>query len=117
MYEYNAVITSVYDGDTATCTLDLGFGIHITKAKLRLHGINTAELRGGTAEEKERGYAARDWLRDQIMDKKVRVRSKKKGKYGRYLAVIWQLDSKGEVVGDSLNDRLIELGHATAYLV
>lgn len=114
MYEYNAEIASVYDGDTCTATIDLGFGIHIRKAKLRLLGVNTPEIRGVEPEIRQQGLAARDWLRTEILGKRVRVLSKKKGKYGRYLVVIWKLQD-GEPEPESLNDALIRTGHATPY--
>ena len=46
MYEYCAKVVSVYDGDTITVDIDLGFGIVLKKQKLRLLGINTPEVRG-----------------------------------------------------------------------
>ena len=33
MYEYKAIITSVYDGDTVTANIDLGFGVVLKKTK------------------------------------------------------------------------------------
>ena len=46
MYEYRATVISVYDGDTITVDIDLGFGIVLRKQKLRLYGLNTPEVRG-----------------------------------------------------------------------
>ncbi len=45
MYEYKAKIIEVYDGDTFTFEVDLGFSITV-KEKIRLAGINTPEVRG-----------------------------------------------------------------------
>lgn len=50
-YTYQAKIISVYDGDTCTAVIDLGFRISF-EIKLRLAGINTPELRG---EERDKG--------------------------------------------------------------
>ena len=44
-YFYKAKIISVYDGDTVTAVMDLGFNI-TNKIKIRLHGINAPEIRG-----------------------------------------------------------------------
>ena len=113
MYEYNVIITSVYDGDTVTGDVDLGFGIWIRKQKFRLIGIDTPEIRTKDKEEKARGYAARDRLRELILGKHVRIRSFGKGKYGRWLVDIFieEVDTR------SVNQMLILEGHAQHYLV
>ena len=107
MYNYKAHIKAVYDGDTVTAVVDLGF-LHYQEMKLRLYGIDTPEMRG---EEREQGIIVRDIVRELILDKEVEIHTKKdkQGKYGRYLATII-LD---EV---NINDWLVENGHAKVYL-
>lgn len=85
LYTYKAIVTKVYDGDTITVNIDLGLKTWIYGEKLRLYGINAPEVRGM---ERESGLLARDWLREQILDKEVVIETIKdrKGKYGRYLA-------------------------------
>jgi micrococcal nuclease len=90
MYEYNAEIIDVYDGDTMTFLVDLGFSITV-KEKLRLAGINTPEVRGP---EKENGYKVRDYVKKLILGKKVKIRVYKKGKFGRYIAEVILPDGK-----------------------
>lgn len=109
MYTYKAKIIGVYDGDTVTALVDLGF-LHFQEMKLRLYGIDTPELRGS---EKEEGKKVRDIVRDMILDKEVTIRSykDKQGKYGRYLANII-LEN-----GLDLNQWLVENGHAKPYLL
>lgn len=87
MYEYNAKIISIYDGDTVTAEVDLGFNVTITE-KFRLVRINAPEVRG---EEREDGLKSRDRLRELILNKNVIIKTLKdrKGKYGRYLAEIY----------------------------
>ena len=51
-YIYKAEVVSVYDGDTITVDIDLGFNVVLRKQKIRLGGINTPEIRG---EEREEG--------------------------------------------------------------
>lgn len=104
MYVYRARITSVYDGDTVTADVDLGFSVWAHGEKLRLYGLDAPELRGS---EREQGLISRDWLREQILDKDVFIRTvaDKKGKYGRYLAEIF-LD------GININDQLVAEGLA-----
>ncbi len=108
MYDYRALITDVYDGDTCTATIDLGFNIKQAKIKLRLHEINAPEIRGDT---RLKGRASRDYLRTIILNKEVEIRTRKdsKGKYGRYIAEIW-IDLDGEKI--YVNNLLVEKGHA-----
>lgn len=73
MYQYKAEIIDVYDGDTVTAVVDLGF-LHFQEMKLRLYGIDTPELRG---EEREQGLVVRDILRGLILDKEVEIHSYK----------------------------------------
>jgi micrococcal nuclease len=75
----------VYDGDTFTFEIDLGFDIKVT-SKLRLYGIDTPEMRGS---DKELGKIVRDYVRDEILDKDVEVVVHKKGKFGRYVADVF----------------------------
>ena len=107
MYNYKAKIIDVYDGDTVTAMLDLGF-LHFQEMKLRLYGIDTPELRG---EEREQGIIVRDILREMVLGKEVTIRSykDKQGKYGRYLANIILED------GLEVNQWLVDNGHAKEY--
>jgi endonuclease YncB( thermonuclease family) len=106
MYNYKAKILDVYDGDTVTALVDLGF-LHFQEMKLRLYGIDTPELRG---EERDKGIIVRDIVRDMILDKEVEIHSykDKQGKYGRYLANII-------VDGVDVNQWLVDNGHAKPY--
>ena len=110
-YVYNAEVVSVYDGDTCTVILDLGLNVRV-KAKIRLHGIDTPEMRGGTVSTKKAAVTARDYVRDQILGEVVRVHSIKKGKYGRLVSIVWQLDADGIPVSESINDALVRLNMA-----
>ncbi|MBB3123838.1 micrococcal nuclease [Mesoflavibacter sabulilitoris] len=107
MYNYKAKIIDVYDGDTVTAMVDLGF-LHFQEMKLRLYGIDTPELRG---EEREQGIIVRDILREMVLGKEVTIRSykDKQGKYGRYLANIILED------GLEVNQWLVDNGHAKEY--
>lgn len=107
MYNYKAKIIAVYDGDTVTAQVDLGF-LHFQVMKLRLFGIDTPELRG---EEREQGLVVRDIVREMILDKEVEIESykDKQGKFGRYLATI-------KIDGLDLNQWLVDNGHAEVYV-
>ena len=113
LYLYKATVTKVYDGDTVTVDIDLGFSVVLRK--LRLLGIDTPEMRGGTVESKSDAKQSRDYVREKCLGKEVYVESRKKGKYGRYLAIIWTIEDgkKSEI---SINDLLIENNLAVEYM-
>ena len=112
MYEYRAHVTSVYDADTITVSIDLGFKAELRGVKLRLFGIDAPEVRG---KERPEGLKARDWLREQILDKSIRIKSHDGkalgvGKYGRWLAELFPID--GGPDARSFNQLLVESGYA-----
>ena len=109
MYEYRAFVRKVYDGDTITCDIDLGFNMIMRNQKLRLLGINTPEVRGKSREE---GLKVRDIVRSRISNKWIVIKTKrdKKGKYGRWLAEVFEPG-----VDESLNSWLLLEGHAVEY--
>jgi len=118
LYLYKAKIVGVYDGDTYTALVDLGFGI-TTQMKLRAFGIDTPEMRG---DEKIEGKRVRDYVRNLILSKEVVIRTvkDKKGKYGRYLAEVFfkfYTDDNGEVHWVNLNQHLIERNDAKIFLL
>lgn len=61
MYEYRAFVRKVYDGDTVTVDIDLGFDVVLQKQKIRLLRINAPEVRG---EQRQEGLKSRDALRE-----------------------------------------------------
>jgi micrococcal nuclease len=117
-FGYHAIILpeDVYDGDSCTADIDLGLGVWLHRQKLRLLGVDTAELRGAS---KAAGVAARDFVRDLLPeDGVVLLRThkgrRKKGKYGRWLIEIWIERSPQQLV--CVNDELLRAGHAVRYL-
>ena len=113
-YYYIAEVISVYDGDTCTCVVDLGFKTFL-RVKVRLLGIDTPEIRTKDLDEKKKGYEARDWLRNRILGKKVLLHTKEKGKFGRWLGQIWKLDENDIIETNSYNQKMIKEGHAKPY--
>ena len=106
-YRYKAFVESVYDADTVTLLIDVGFKT-FRREKVRLYGIDTPEIKTKDLKEKRLGLEARDFLRDLILLKDVTIETLKQGKFGRYLVKIWI----GELY---VNDKLIELGYAKEY--
>jgi micrococcal nuclease len=107
LYIYRAYVKAVYDGDSITCDISLGFYVTLRDQKIRLLGINTPEIRG---EQREQGLISRDRLREKILDKWVVIQTQKdkKGKYGRWLGEIWLED-------ECVNDWLLKEGYAEEY--
>lgn len=102
MYEYEATVVSIHDGDTLRADVDLGFDTWRGNEPFRLIGIQAPEL------GKPGGRESRDWLRDLLpLGTTVRIVTEKDRteKYGRYLATIF----KGEL---NVNDALVDAGHA-----
>ncbi len=113
MYEYNAELRRVVDGDTVDVTIDCGFNMHV-KERVRLYGINTPESRTRDLEEKKRGLAAKDRLieiLESFGDKFViKTSVDKKGKFGRLLGELISKDGE-----QNANQMLLEKGHAVEY--
>ena len=107
LYTYKARCTSVYDGDSVTLDIDLGFNIVMHNQKIRLLGINTPEVRGS---DRLDGLIARDRLRELIEGKDIIMVSHrdKSGKYGRWLATIYANET-------NVNQLLIDEGLAEIY--
>ena len=122
MYEYNAELDRVVDGDTIDCRIDLGFGVWI-KQRVRLYGINAPESRTRNKEEKKRGLAAKEWLIEKLKNAgnkfEIRTHLDKKGKYGRVLGEIfvWITEEGKDPIRLNINERMIEEGHALKYLI
>jgi micrococcal nuclease len=108
MYEYQAAVLDVLDGDSVRLDADLGFSIR-SKMTVRLYGINTPEVVG---EEKPAGLVSKARLSELILGKSVLIKTfKDKGdKYGRILADIFL---PGDPV--SVNQKLLNEGLAKPY--
>lgn len=71
-YTYKATVTKVYDGDTFTINIDLGFYIVWNDQVIRLARVNTPEIRGI---EREDGLKVRDIVASLIFDKEVTIKT------------------------------------------
>lgn len=110
LYQYKATVTKVYDGDTITVEIDLGFKAALKGEKIRLNRINAPEIRGDSREE---GLKSRDYLRSLILNEEVLLETikDKKGKYGRYLGEIFLKQADGSWL--NINDELVNKGLAS----
>ena len=55
MYQYNAKVWRVIDGDTVDAMIDLGFDVLLSNQRIRLKGVDTPESRTRDLEEKKFG--------------------------------------------------------------
>lgn len=109
-YIYDAVVVSVYDGDTIRADIDLGFNVWLHNESIRLYGINAPEMRGA---QREAGVVSRDWLRLQLpVGTKILIQTiqDKEEKFGRYLGIIYLNNT-------NLNEMMVNLNLATRYMV
>jgi len=109
-YKYNAKIVSVYDGDTLTVDIDLGFDIVMKNQKIRIVNINTPEIRTRNLLEKAAGEFVQYYVSVMLpKNKEVILISKDfKGKFGRILGDI-------EIKDGLLSEHLIAKKMAVKY--
>ncbi len=110
MYEYNALVVRVVDGDTVDVILDLGFDVRL-KSRVRLYGIDAPESRTRDLEEKKYGLAAKEFLEKNLaVSSKCVVQTSYdgRGKFGRVLGTFLVHDV-------SLNQLLVDFGLAVEY--
>ena len=117
MYEYNAKLSKVIDGDTIDAMIDVGFDIWVKK-RIRYKGIDTWESRTRDLEEKKLGLAAKARnieLLEVVSNKPgyFRLKSYGVGKYGRVLGEIFIMDKNENTI--CINNQLITEGHAYEY--
>ena len=109
---YSAKLVRVVDGDTADAMIDLGFNTWVKK-RIRFFGVDTWESRTRNLEEKKKGLAAKDYVKDLLQNSdegKFLLKSHGVGKYGR---VLGELFVKGNE--KSVNELLKDNGHAYEY--
>lgn len=104
MYDYNATVWKVVDGDTLHLDIDLGCDVRM-RMTVRLAGLNTPEM--STPEGVAAKAFVNEWLEYHAPDKRVRVATIKdrKEKYGRYLGNIWSSDQRHCLNSDLLTNK------------
>ena len=107
-FVYQCTLDRVVDGDTIDVNIDLGFKIILAKQRVRLVGIDTPESRTKDLAEKKLGLQAKELLQELTKDGFV-LESQGRGKYGRILGVLWDLEE------NSINEKLVEAGLAVEY--
>ena len=111
-YGYKCKLDRVVDGDTCDALIDLGFDTYVKK-RIRFYGVDTWESRTRNLEEKKKGLAAKEYVKNLLENSdegKFSIISHGRGKYGR---VLGELFVKGHE--KSVNELLKENGHAYEY--
>ena len=118
MYEYNAKILRIVDGDTLDVDIDLGFGVWLHRERIRLEGIDTPESRTRDKEEKKFGLLSKEYLKSFLPigshAKLICKTYDSKGKFGRILGDFEVYDSKKDYY-TSLVNVMIEEGYGVKY--
>jgi micrococcal nuclease len=105
LYNYDATVLRVVDGDTLQVSADLGFSVHVV-ASIRLRGINAPEL--NTPE----GRTAREFVVGLLpAGTTVRINTLKVDKFGG------RFDAK-VLLGDvDVASAVLAAGHAVPFMV
>lgn len=114
MYEYEATLLNVVDGDTVDLKISLGLDAYINQ-RVRLADIDTPELNSPDPDVRARAALAKQFVIDNLptTEKALLIRTFKdrKDKYGRYLAIIFGPEQHDV----SLNVMLMAAGLAVPY--
>jgi len=116
MYTYRIKkITSIIDGDTIECDIDLGFDISLNQ-KIRLAGIDTPESRTKDLVEKKWGLEAKEFLKTKLQENRgqIIIKTEKPDsteKFGRILGWLFLSEST-----ESINEIMINEGYAWSYM-
>jgi micrococcal nuclease len=103
----NAKLVRVVDGDTLELLVDVGFRFH-AKLKFRLATIDAPEM--NTEEGKAARLFAESWFTSKGWECAVTCHGE--DKYGRWVATIHNRNE----IGETLNQTLIDNGHAKKYV-
>lgn len=118
MYEYNAKVVRVLDGDTVDAYVDLGFKVGID-VRVRLSGIDTPESRTRDLVEKRYGLGAKHRMIELLEgnDYKFVLKSHGVGKFGRCLGdmIVPVEEVVHGITERSINNILMGEGHAVPY--
>ena len=106
-------IYKVIDGDTIDASIDLGFGIYLTR-RIRLAGIDTPESRTTNVKEKIMGLESKDWLKHRVENAQcILIKTELPDSTEKYGRIIGHLYINGEET--SLSTQMIDAGYALLY--
>lgn len=113
MYEYRCYVVKVVDGSTVDAHIDLGFNV-LVRQRIKLFGIDTADIKSLDSAERDRAAAARNRLVD-LLGKEFICKTilNKRGKAGRTLGHVFVLDNDDLLT--NVNKQLVDEGFAIPY--
>lgn len=127
MYEYQAIVAKVQDGDTVYLDVDQGFREWHHDMSIRMAGINAPELKlkdpvtgayikdaAGHTVDNPLGIAARDFLMDKLPVGQLVILHSLKDKADKYGG---RWDGIIFVDNVNINELMIQSGHAVPYLI
>ena len=106
MYEYNATLIRIVDGDTVWVDVDLGLDIH-HQIDLRLYGINAPEMKTKAGQD-SRAHLVE--LMQGAGSLVIQTEKDRTEKYGRYLATLL-------LGGMNINQQMVTDGFAVPFMV
>jgi len=109
-------VVDVYDGDTCKVCFAMGSGFY--KFAVRMLGYNTHEMKQkkddpNAATNKASAVAARDYLRNLVLGRRVFIQCQEQDKYGRILGRLYLDHTLAPQV--CVNDMMLSSGHGFAY--
>jgi endonuclease YncB( thermonuclease family) len=114
--EYRAICKEVYDGDTYTMLVDLGFHTYTT-IRVRLNGVDTPEVDAKDPAVKMAGIAARDAIRSLLLDKPCVIHTQKDTQSSnRWVADVYLVDPALPLNPLDVAEYLLTSGLAAPYV-
>lgn len=101
-------LESVYDGDTFTVSLPCKQAVFCSNISVRVRGVDTHEIKGGTAQSKHKAQLAKQFTKDFLSAGQINLQNCGRDKYFRLLCDV-------SVNNRSLSEELIKSGHAVPY--
>lgn len=110
IYRYFSDVLEVIDGDSLRLEIDLGFQMTLRET-VRLYGVDSPELNSADIHRREKAIDVTNVVEHICTPgRRIRIRTYKSGKYGRWLAMVL-------LTGSSLNKYLVDTGLAEEYFL
>lgn len=110
------LVKRVVDGDTVDLVVDLGYTITVTD-RFRMEGYDAPETYAPKIQgERAAGTEVKEYLAKVLEEhsNSLFVRTKKTGKYGRYIATIFFVEADSNIV--SVNDLVVAFMAEKGYI-
>ena len=87
-------IASVYDGDTFKINLNCSLAVYCEKVPVRVRGVDTPEIKGKTAREKNLAQKAKEFTKEFLSVRPISLSNCGRDKYFRLLCDVQNGDGK-----------------------